>query len=141
MKIETYRKFFHQLTLLYRPFENNLNIQLGKHNLYRAQWTILYRLFNDGPSTLVELSTYQGVEKPTVTRTINRLEELGYVEQIPGKDKREKLMHLTELGRTVYLEVRVTIDQFEQDILIGVSEAEQQEAIRVMESIRNKLIK
>ena len=127
--------------LLYRPFENSLNIELGKHQLHRAQWTILYRLFNNGPSTLVELSTYQGVEKPTVTRTINRLEELGYVEQIPGKDKREKIMQLTELGRTVYLEVRVTIDQFEQDILMGVSEAEQQEAIRVMESIRNKLIK
>lgn len=127
--------------LLYRPFENNLNIQLGKHHLYRAQWTILYRLFNSGPSTLVELSNYQGVEKPTVTRTINRLEELGYVEQIPGKDKREKIMQLTEHGKDVYLEVRVTIDQFEQDILTGISEAEQLEAIRIMEDIREKLIK
>jgi MarR family transcriptional regulator, transcriptional regulator for hemolysin len=82
----------------------------------RAQWTILYYLFNFGSATLVELSNYQSVEKPTVTRTINRLEELGYVEHVPSKDKREKRMQLTELGRKVYFEVRVTINQFEQDI-------------------------
>lgn len=88
----------------------------------------------------MELSHYQSVEKPTITRTINRLEELGYVEHIPGKDKREKRMKLTDLGKIVYKDVRVTIDQFEQDILQGISEEEQLETIRVMEGIRNNLI-
>lgn len=37
--------------------------------------------------------------KPTITRTIARLEELGYVEHVPSKDKREKRMQLTELGK------------------------------------------
>lgn len=68
------------------------------------------------------------------------MEELGYVEHIPGKDKREKRMQLTELGKVVYKKVRVTIDQFEQDILQGISEEEQLEAIHVMEGIRNNLI-
>lgn len=139
--METYQKFFHQFLLLYRPFENRLNIHLSKHHLYRAQWSIVYYLSNIGPATLVELSHYLYVEKPTVTRTINRLEELGYVEQVPGKDKREKRMQLTELGINVYKDVRVTIDQFEQDILAGVSEEEQLEAIRMMGEIRNILIK
>jgi MarR family transcriptional regulator, transcriptional regulator for hemolysin len=138
--IKTYQKFFQQLVLLYRPFENNLNIQLGKHHLYRAQWTILYYLSNYGSATLVELSNYQRVEKPTVTRTINRLEELGYVEHVPSKDKREKRMQLTELGTNVYKDVRVTIDQFEQDLLKGISEEEQLEAIRIMEEIRKNII-
>ena len=126
--------------LLYRPFEHHLNIQLKKHDLYRAQWSTLYYLFNHGSATLVELANYQSVEKPTVTRTINRLEELGYVEPVPGKDKREKRMHLTELGEKVYQDVRVTIDQFEQDILHGISEEEQLKTIHVMEGIRNNLI-
>lgn len=137
--ITTYRKLFHELILLYRPFEHQLNVQLAKHDLYRAQWSTLYYLINHGPSTLVELSTYQSVEKPTVTRTIHRLEELGYVEHVPGKDKREKRMQLTELGRKIYMEVRITIDQFEQDSLKGISEKEQVETIRVMEEIRNNL--
>ncbi|TWT09307.1 MarR family winged helix-turn-helix transcriptional regulator [Planomicrobium sp. CPCC 101079] len=138
--MKTYREFFHQFLLLYRPFEHHLNLELAKHGLYRSQWTILYYLSHLGTATLVELSTYQSVEKPTVTRTINRLEELGYVEHVPTKDKREKRMQLTELGNRISTEVRETVDQFEQNILAGISEQEQLEAIRVMETIRKNLI-
>ncbi|MFS0597974.1 MarR family transcriptional regulator [Peribacillus frigoritolerans] len=139
--MKTFQKFFQQLLLLYRPFENNLNIQLNKHDLHRAQWSILYYLNNYGSATLVELANYQSVEKPTITRTIARLEELGYVEHVPSKDKREKRMRLTELGKKVYSEVRVTIDQFEQEILKGITEDEQLAAIRIMGEIRNNIIK
>jgi MarR family transcriptional regulator, transcriptional regulator for hemolysin len=72
---------------------------------------------------------------------MNRLEELGYVEHVPSYDKREKRTQLTELGKKVYTEVRVTIDQFENDILDGISEHEQQEAIRIMIEIRENIIK
>jgi len=133
--------FFQQLTQLYRPFESKLNVELGKHQLYRAQWSILYYIVNFGSPTLVEISNYLGVEKPTVTRTINRLEELGYVENIPGKDKREKRMQLTDLGKKVYLEVRETVDEFEKELIEGVSEKELLQAIQIMKTIRNNLIK
>ncbi|ETP67101.1 MarR family transcriptional regulator [Planococcus glaciei] len=126
--------------LLYRPFEHHLNIELGKHGLYRAEWTILYYLANNESATLVELAQYQRVEKPTMTRIIRSLEESGFIEHIPGKDRREKPMKLTELGKKVYAEVRVTVDRFEQDILEGISEEQQLEAIEVMNAIRNQLI-
>lgn len=138
--IKAFQKFFHQFTLLYRPFENKLNILLSQHQIQRAQWTILYYLSLNGSITLVELSNYLSVEKPTVTRTINRLEELGYVEQIPSKDKREKRIQLTELGKEVYKHVSITIDQFEKDILKGISEQEQLNAIHIMKEIHNNLI-
>ncbi|WP_369809917.1 MarR family winged helix-turn-helix transcriptional regulator [Gracilibacillus caseinilyticus] len=82
--------FFYQLILLYRPFEKKLNDLLQQHDLHRAQWIILYYLSNFGPSTNVEISTYQGVEKPTITRTMSRLEALGLVTHRQGNDKREK---------------------------------------------------
>lgn len=127
--------------MLYRPFENRLNVQLSKHNLHRAQWTILYYLYNNGSATHVEISHHQGVEKPTITRTFASLEKLDYVEQVAGKDKREKRMQLTTLGRTVYEDVRVTIDQFEKENLKGISEEEQLEIIRIMGDIRNNIMK
>lgn len=125
---------------MYRPFENRLNVELSKHNLFRAQWSILYYLFNEGSATLVGLSNYLGVEKPTVTRTINKLEEMGYLEPVPTKDKREKRMQLTDIGKRIYLEVRVTIDEFEQEILKGITEEELQEGIRLMSEIRKNLM-
>lgn len=139
-KIETFQRFFHQLVLLYRPFENRLNTELSKHHLYRAQWSIMYYMYNDGSVTLVELSHYLGVEKPTVTRTIAKLEEMGYLEPVPTKDKREKRMQLTGAGRKVYQEVRATIDEFEQEILQGISQEEQLEGIRLMSLIRKNLM-
>lgn len=137
---KTYRDFFHQFLLLYRPFENHLNIELAKHDLYRAQWSILFYLFNNGSSTLVELSHYQSVEKPTVTRTINRLEELGYVGQLPSKDKREKRIHLTSLGKEIYAKVRITIDAYEESILKGIAEEDQLKAIQLMGEIRQNIL-
>lgn len=126
--------------LMYRPFESQLNQELGKHGLHRAQWTILYYLVNEGPSTLVELAHYQRVEKPTMTRTVSRLEELGYVDHIPGKDRREKRMQLTAEGTKVYKKVRITIDKFEQEILEGIPEDTQQLIIESMKAIRMNLI-
>ncbi|KQL34680.1 MarR family winged helix-turn-helix transcriptional regulator [Psychrobacillus sp. FJAT-21963] len=136
----TYREFFRQFSLLYRPFEHHLNLQLAKHGLYRAQWTIIYYLSNQSSATLVELSNYQNVEKPTVTRTINRLEELRIVEQMPSKDKREKRIQLTLLGKQVYEEVRLTVDKYEQHILKGISESDQLNSIRLMEEIRKNIL-
>jgi MarR family transcriptional regulator, transcriptional regulator for hemolysin len=139
--IKTSQKFFHQLLMMYRPFENKLNVHLAEHQLYRAQWTILYYLALNGTATLVELSHYMSVEKPTMTRTISRLEELGYVEHVPGKDKREKRMQLSDAGKKVYQDVRETIDQYEQEILDGITEQQQIETIQIMEEIQHNIYK
>nr|WP_244933743.1 MarR family transcriptional regulator [Neobacillus mesonae] len=134
------RKFFHQLLMLYRPFERRLNIELGKHELHRAQWTIIYYLENFGSATLVELSNYQGVEKPTITRTISQLEKLGYVAHVPGEDKRKKRMQLTDTGKQLYQTVRVTVDEYEEEILQGIPEEELKTTITMMEEIRKNII-
>ncbi|ASV66712.1 MarR family transcriptional regulator [Cytobacillus kochii] len=125
--------------MLYRPFENRLNSLLTKHQLQRAQWTILYYLYHFGPTTLVEIAAYQGVEKPTVTRTINQLEEYGYVEKIPSMDKREKKMKITNEGERIYKKIRIPIDQFEMEILEGITPEEQEECIRIFDSIKSNL--
>ncbi|WP_124070736.1 MarR family winged helix-turn-helix transcriptional regulator [Filibacter tadaridae] len=141
IQIQPFQHLFHQLLLLYRPFESRLNELLGKHQIFRGQWSVLHYLANEGSTTLVELSHYLYVEKPTTTRTINRLEELGYVEHVPSRDKREKRMQLTVLGQQVYEEVRITIDAFEKDILTGISVEEQQDMVRIMQIIRANILK
>ncbi|MBZ9534652.1 MarR family transcriptional regulator [Cytobacillus oceanisediminis] len=139
--MKTSQRFFQQLLLLYRPFENKLVHVLGTHHIQRAQWTILFYLYEYGSATLVELSSYQGVEKPTITRTIQQLEALGYVEQMTSQDKREKRMQLTELGKETYLTVRIAVDKFEEEIVHNLTENDLKEAIQIMSSIRNNLLK
>ena len=133
------QQFFQELIRLYRPFENQLNVQLNEHGLQRAQWTILYNLYHNGPASSVEISHYQSVEKPTITRTVHQLEDAGYIERIPGKDRREKRMQLTQAGIDVYEEARKTIDRFEQSIMEGVSEEKQLEMITLMKRIKENM--
>jgi MarR family transcriptional regulator, transcriptional regulator for hemolysin len=133
------QQFFQELIRLYRPFENQLNVQLNEHGLHRAQWTILYNLYHNGPASNVEISNYQSVEKPTITRTVHQLEEAGYIERIPGKDRREKRMQLTKAGIKVYESARKTIDLFEQTIMEGISEEKQLEMMEMMNKIKENL--
>ncbi|WP_409294676.1 MarR family winged helix-turn-helix transcriptional regulator [Peribacillus sp. SCS-26] len=127
--------------MLYRPFESSLNELLSSHQLQRSQWTVFFYLHTYGPATLVELANYQRVEKPNITRTVHRLEELGFITRVPSADKREKRIQLTHTGRTVYQEMRVIIDKFEVEILAGIPEKEQKKIIQAMAQIRNTLIK
>lgn len=133
------QEFFQQFMLLYRSFEHHLNDVLGNYGLYRAQWSILHYLANNGSATLVELAQYLRVEKPTITRTINRLEKIGYLSLVPGKDRREKRVEMSDSGAALYLEVRQAVDALEEDILFDIPEAQQQQTTHIMKQIRNQL--
>ncbi|KGM45867.1 MarR family transcriptional regulator [Neobacillus niacini] len=92
----TNHALFHTLHQLSRQLTNRLNEALKPFGLYSAQWSVLFALHTKGSLTQKELSEYLFVEAPPMTRTIQRLVKQGYVSQIPGKDKREKYIQLTE---------------------------------------------
>ncbi|MGE7919627.1 MarR family winged helix-turn-helix transcriptional regulator [Viridibacillus sp. NPDC093762] len=139
--MQPHQAFFHEYRMMYRPFINKLNVYLASHQLYSSQWAILRLLINEKSLTLVEISNSLNVEKPTTTRMIQKLIELGYVTTVPGKDKREKKVQLTSFGHDVCKDVQVTIEQFQLDALEGVSEDEQIIVSKVLETVRNNLLK
>ncbi|MGG4093689.1 MarR family winged helix-turn-helix transcriptional regulator [Paenibacillus lautus] len=139
--MDAHRHFFHKYFALHRPFVNELNRKLEDFNLYYAQWSIMYYLDVYQSMTLVELSKMLYVEKPTVTRTVNALIKLDYVEQIPVRDKREKRIQLSKTGVGVVQQVRKVFDQYEQEIMEGVSTEDQATVIRVMEAVRDNIIR
>lgn len=138
--MDAHRHFFYQYFRLYRPFVNELNRKLEEFGLYYAQWSIMYYLEQHSSMTLVELSKWLYVEKPTVTRTVSALIKLGYVEQVPAADKREKRIRLSRAGTEVTAQIRVIFDRFEMEVMEGVSPEDQATVIRVMETVRNHII-
>src|SRR6476620_8241188 len=121
-----YNEFFHHYLQVSRTFTKKLNVQLSKINMYHAQWSVIYYLDISETATLVEISNYFDVEKPTITRTVNRLEELGLIEQIPGKDKRERRIQLTDSGVQKYEEGQRIVDEFEQNIMKDIPVADRE---------------
>ncbi|MFD6206578.1 MarR family winged helix-turn-helix transcriptional regulator [Peribacillus sp. NPDC060253] len=131
--------FFHHNLQFSRSFTKKLNEQLAKVDLFHSQWLIVYYLYQYGCSTLVEISTYLDVEKPTVTRTVNRLEERGLIEQIPGKDKRERRIQLTEPGVRTYQEAKKVVEEFELQLMTGLAEEDREATLRTLLFLKGKL--
>lgn len=133
--------FFQRYLSLYRKLITELNALMGPYELSYSLWLVLYYVKNNGPSTLVEISNYYEVEKPTITRRVQRLEELQMVEQIPGKDKRERVMSLTTLGEEVYQECRRKITDLEYCIMEGISENEQMATFQTLPKLKENIMK
>lgn len=123
--IET-NKLFHMLYQQTRHMTKEVNEYLQKHGLYSSQWSILYCLKSNGPMTQSDIWRYLNVEAPTITRTLVKLEESGWVKRTPGIDKRERLVSLTEKALDLLPEVEKDIKNFEQTMVANLKDDEQE---------------
>lgn len=132
---------FRQYLAVYRPLITRLNQLLEPHGLSYSLWQVIFYIEREGPSTLVEISNYYGVEKPSITRRVHRLEEQDLVEQIPGKDRRVKVIRLTEAGASVYRECREKISGLEREVMDGIGQGEQELLHRLLPEVRKNLMR
>ncbi|WP_394582815.1 MarR family transcriptional regulator [Cytobacillus firmus] len=133
-------EFFHSINQFTRHFSKVLNESLVPLGLYAAQWTIIYRLKTGGPSTQKEISSYLGVEAPTMTRTLARLEKSGWITRTSGKDKREKLISLTGAAIQEYDNWLAAVRSSESNVLQNITEEEISTMIRLMAKMRENMV-
>ncbi|WP_155590726.1 MarR family winged helix-turn-helix transcriptional regulator [Lysinibacillus cavernae] len=129
------QEFFNQYRLMYRPFINQLNVQLEPYQLYSSQWAVLRLLKDKGPHSFVDIANFMSIEKPSVTKLVHKLVELGYVETMAGKDKREKLVHLSTYGEELVQEIKAHLSPFFEEALAGVSKQDIEIATQVLARI------
>lgn len=132
--------FFQQYLLLHRPLTSRLNELLGEYELSYSLWQIIFHVKNNGPSTLAAISNYFNIERPSVTRAVQRLEEKQLIKQIPGENKREKIIQLTTLGEEVYQTCRQKITALENTVMKEIPEEELHAAFQVIPKIRENMI-
>lgn len=133
-------EFFHSINQFTRHFSKVLNESLVPLGLYAAQWTIIYRLKTGGASTQKDISSYLGVEAPTMTRTLARLEKSGWITRTAGKDKREKLISLTDAAIQEYDNWLAAVRSSESNILQNITEEEISTMIRLMAKMRENMV-
>ena len=123
--------------LIRRAF-NRRAVSLGAT---RAQWRVLARLSRSGDGVRqVDLAEALDVEPITLCRMIDRLEEAGLVERRKDEeDRRAWRIHLTEKSRPVIDELHALGDLFHQDIVAGISEADQKAALDILERVRSNI--
>ena len=75
------------------------------------QMAVLGALYRNGDLAVGELAAHERVQPPSMTRTVNCLEEGGYVTRRPhATDGRQVLVALTETGRATVLADRARRD-------------------------------
>jgi DNA-binding MarR family transcriptional regulator len=131
---------FQRYLLLYRPLISRLNELLSEYDLSYSLWQVIFFVKNNGPSTLVEISVHFNVEKPTITRTVQRLEEKQLINVKQGKDRREKIISLSEFGEDLYQNCRQKITKLEYEAMQGIPIDEQSTVFEILPKIRKNII-
>ncbi|MBN8210227.1 MarR family transcriptional regulator [Bacillus sp. NTK071] len=108
---------FHTLHQQVRYITKEMNEKLKDYNLYSSQWSILYCLDQFGPMKQTEIWQYLNVEAPTTTRTLVRMEKNNWIVRVEGKDKRERIVQLTDNAALLLPEIKQSIQQIEQSLL------------------------
>ncbi|MDR4949090.1 MarR family winged helix-turn-helix transcriptional regulator [Neobacillus cucumis] len=133
-------ELFHTLHQLSRHLTNKLNEALKPLGLYSAQWSVIYVLKTKGSLTQKELCEYLFVEAPPMTRTIQRLVKQGYVSQIPGKDKREKHIQLTNIALEEYPKWEHIVNTVNHELMKNLPLDSQQELLKLQKSWLNQIL-
>ena len=123
---------FHALFQKTRLLNKELNAVLKEHHLFASQWTVLYCIYENKSMSLTEICKYINVEAPTVTRTVNRLVELGWLTIEEGKDRRERIVKLSQQAVTSFREIEETVIQFEHQFLKRLSNKEQLQLMELL---------
>lgn len=114
---------------------------MSTYELSYSLWQVIFYIKNNGPSTLVDIANQYNVEKPTITRRVQRLEDLQIVKQIPGMDRREKVIQLTEVGEEIYQACRNKITDLENSITDGISYENQMILFQKLPIIQKNIMK
>jgi len=126
----------HELFQKSRFLSNEVNNTLNQHGLYASQWSVLYCIQLHEEMTLTQIWKYLNVEAPTITRTVTRLSELGWVEIHPGKDRREKNVRLTEQALKDFPAIEASMIEFEDRMVSNLSSEEEILLIKLLQKIK-----
>ncbi|WP_223693470.1 MarR family winged helix-turn-helix transcriptional regulator [Leifsonia poae] len=84
-----------------------LRAEKADHELSDTQTSVLAFTVREGPGTIGQLSEHERVTPPSMNRTVNHLEDAGYVRRTPdAEDGRKVVVVATESGRELIAETR-----------------------------------
>lgn len=128
---------FHEIHQKARLSVKEVNEALQEFDLYSAQWSILFCIKQFGSMTQKEIWQYLNVEAPTVTRTVARLEESGWIERKEGADKRERIVFLSDRANETVPEIEKRIWEVEERLVSSLTEDEQAQLAELLRKIGN----
>ncbi|MBS4195416.1 MarR family winged helix-turn-helix transcriptional regulator [Lederbergia citri] len=127
---------FHEIFQKTRYLSKELNHTLKEYDLYAAQWSVLYVVHENEEMTLTQIWKYLNVEAPTISRTVQRLIELGWLTEKFGEDRREKMVRLSEDAEKKFKTIEESVINFENQFLQELSLEEQNQLVILLKKLK-----
>ncbi len=125
---------------LSRGMKARVDAALSEHGVRVGQHFVLEQLWRDDGLTPGELAKRIGVETPTVTRAVQRMEAADLAEREPDlEDARLVRVRLTQRGKELEGVVPGIMRRVWDEALEGFSEEEKAQLSRLMERARSNL--
>ncbi len=104
----------------------HINESVAKYEIVAPQCAILSLIDSHGPLTQVEIGAFLGIDKATMVRFLDGLEENGFVvRETHAKDRRAKVLRTTPTGKKVLEKVHRLRKEAESNILSPLTGPEQ----------------
>ncbi len=128
-----------RLARLHRMFAGQLLRRIGLHP---GQELVMMHLWELGPQRQTDLVRLMDSDAATMTRTVQRLEQAGFVRRRPSPtDKRASLIEPTTASRALRREVERVWSQLEDLSTAGLSDDERTAALHTLERLEENLVR
>jgi DNA-binding MarR family transcriptional regulator len=108
--------------------------------LTRSQWWVLNHLFRNDGTTQSELADILEIEKATLGRLLDRLEQKGWIQrQADAGDRRVKRVFLTEEVEPALKAMRAAAAELRRDALVGLSAEDQTRFVDALLAVKTNL--
>lgn len=127
------------LSITQRAWHRFISKRLEAYHLGCMDHIFISYLGRRGELTQESLTRFVLMDKATIAKALARLEHMGYVSrEVNEKNKREKLVRLTEPGQELYRVIRQAVDDW-TEICCGEMDAPTQELfVRLCEQVSQR---
>ena len=123
--------------------EKRTELLLAKGGLTLSQMMVIesFRHSKDGYQTVQDIQNALHVAQPTASGLVKRMEKKGLLKRVDSKDKREKVLTLTEEGKDAINNARNGMLSIESILLASLNEEEIEQFRNLLDKIWNSLDK
>jgi len=108
--------------------------------LTRAQWRVLVHLYRREGISQTELAAVLEIEKPTLGRLVDRLEEKGWVERrVDERDQRARRLMVTDAVRPMIERMKVYAESVNEDSMAGLEAEQERHLIELLLAVKTNL--
>lgn len=113
--------------IIHRTWHRFIGERLEQYHLGCMDHIFISYLGHRGQLTQEGLNRFVLMDKATIAKALARLEHMGYVQrQVNEKNKREKLVCLTEQGQQLYMVICQAVDDWTEICCAGMDEQQKQ---------------